>query len=312
MKNTKFISIIGTLIVVAAVVATTYAFQEPANAPTDGDSSAGSLLNLMAGNGFASTEDSLHAIRQKINGITGPAHQWVGTSLQFRNSDGTWGASTDLKGPVGAKGSTGPQGPVGPQGIQGIPGTSGTSSWTDGTGKVTTAMKVGIGKTNPAYELDVAGTIHATYDLNIQRNAALGGYLLVGTNVQNPNPPAYPGDGHIKSYGPVEATAFQTTSDARLKKDVRTLDNSLEKILQLRGVSYKWKDASLKDNDAQIGVIAQEVEKVYPEVVETGKDGYKSVEYGNLIAPLIEAVKTQQAEIESLKVEINNLKVVCK
>lgn len=102
----------------------------------------------------------------------------------------------------------------------------------------------------------------------------------------------------------VGSNAFFYMSDARLKTNVADLSNSLSRIMSLRGVSFDWKKTGASD----VGLIAQEVEKIYPEVVYTGDDGIKSVEYGHLIAPLIEAVKAQQREIEELKAEIAALK----
>lgn len=104
--------------------------------------------------------------------------------------------------------------------------------------------------------------------------------------------------------GNVTANWFIYNSDRRLKDNIVPLSSSLEKILSLNGYSFSWKSTGAKD----IGVIAQEVEAVYPELVHTNSTGFKSVEYGNLIAPLIEAVKTQQKEIESLKAEVEALK----
>lgn len=101
----------------------------------------------------------------------------------------------------------------------------------------------------------------------------------------------------------VGSNAFFYMSDARLKKDVSTLSDALEKILGLRGVSFTLKSTGKKS----VGLIAQEVEKVYPELVTTVPDGYKSVEYGNLVAPLIEAVKAQQRHIEALEARIRLL-----
>ena len=82
-------------------------------------------------------------------------------------------------------------------------------------------------------------------------------------------------------------------SDSRYKKDIRTLPSALQNILSLRGVSYYWKDGS--DTSQHIGVISQEVEKVYPQLVRTDEDGYKSVAYSHLVSPLIEAVKELHA-----------------
>tara|TARA_R100001460_G_scaffold12324_1_gene28388 strand:- start:1273 stop:1983 length:711 start_codon:yes stop_codon:yes gene_type:complete len=96
--------------------------------------------------------------------------------------------------------------------------------------------------------------------------------------------------------GSVTATGNITAfSDVALKEDINTISDALTKILNLRGVSYSRKDTKQKS----IGVIAQEVEKILPEVVENGE--YKSVAYGNIVALLIEAVKDLNREIQLLK-----------
>jgi hypothetical protein len=87
-----------------------------------------------------------------------------------------------------------------------------------------------------------------------------------------------------------DVTAF---SDERLKSDIETIDNALDKVMSMRGVSYT------KQAEKGIGVIAQEIEKVLPEVVTDGE--YKSVAYGNIVGVLIEAIKEQQKQIDELK-----------
>jgi hypothetical protein len=86
------------------------------------------------------------------------------------------------------------------------------------------------------------------------------------------------------------------TSDERLKKNIQTVPAALDKVMQLRGVSFDWRDGL----DSGLGVVAQEVEAVVPEMVHTGEDGYKSVKYSQISALLIEAMKEQQAHIEAL------------
>jgi hypothetical protein len=97
----------------------------------------------------------------------------------------------------------------------------------------------------------------------------------------------------------------ESTSDAKLKTNVKTIENGLEKVLSLRGVEYDRIDI----DSHQIGVIAQEVEEIIPEVVSTNKEtGTKSVAYGNLVGVLIEAIKDLKVEITELKSEIDELK----
>jgi len=85
-------------------------------------------------------------------------------------------------------------------------------------------------------------------------------------------------------------------SDARIKTNIKTLENALDKVKSLRGVSFERKDSGIKN----IGVIAQEVEAIVPELVRES-DGLKSVAYGNIVALLIEAVKEQNKKIEELE-----------
>lgn len=97
-----------------------------------------------------------------------------------------------------------------------------------------------------------------------------------------------------------DITAF---SDERLKENIETIPNALEKVSQLRGVKFTRKDTGKKS----IGVIAQEIEKVIPEVVSTtdNRDEMKSVAYGNVVGLLIEAIKDLQQEVEELKSNAN-------
>jgi hypothetical protein len=111
--------------------------------------------------------------------------------------------------------------------------------------------------------------------------------------------------------GPVTATAFNPPSDARFKTNVVPLSGSLAKVQKLQGVSFDWNRAAFPKRNfsegRQIGLIAQETEKIVPEVVSTDKEGYKSLSYDKLTALLIEAVKEQQATISDLKSRVANL-----
>ncbi len=99
--------------------------------------------------------------------------------------------------------------------------------------------------------------------------------------------------GDSRIWGDLTADAFLYSSDERLKENIQTVDSALDKVLQLRGVSFDWK----KDGESTYGFIAQEVEQIFPELVKTNDDGYKAVLYGNLVSPVVEAIKEQQEEI---------------
>lgn len=94
---------------------------------------------------------------------------------------------------------------------------------------------------------------------------------------------------------------INSNSDIKLKKNIKTLTNSLDKVLQMRGVEFDRIDVEGKH---QIGFIAQEIEEIYPELVSENQ-GTKSVAYGNITAILVEAIKDQQKQIEELKSQIN-------
>ncbi len=103
---------------------------------------------------------------------------------------------------------------------------------------------------------------------------------------------------NITASGTIQGAEVTATSDERLKSDIQTIDNALDKVMSMRGVTYTMQDQK------GTGVVAQEIEKILPEVVVDGEE-YKSVAYGNIVGILIEAIK-------DLKKEINEHKQGCK
>lgn len=133
---------------------------------------------------------------------------------------------------------------------------------------VTGAGNVGIGTTTPGQKLDVAGAAHAS--------------------------------------------SFPTSSDVRFKTNIKPLTAVLEKLATIRGVSFEWNElyASLgrSTGHGEIGVIAQEVEAVFPELVTTwGDQGYRAVDYGRLTAVLLEAIKELHADNQALNQRVEQL-----
>lgn len=93
--------------------------------------------------------------------------------------------------------------------------------------------------------------------------------------------------GDLTVTGDVQAANFNTTSDIALKENLNIIDSPLAKIEQLNGYTFNWKE----NKKEAIGIVAQEVEKVFPELVVTGTDGVKRVNYDSLIPVMLEAIK---------------------
>ncbi len=131
---------------------------------------------------------------------------------------------------------------------------------------------VGIGINNPTADLHVNGTVKIEMLPPLPSTSDL----------------RYTSDG----------TLARSSSDRRLKTDIQTLKGSLDRVLQLRGVSYVWKED--KETGEQIGMIAQEVREVVPEIVNQGEDGFYSIDYTETVGLLVEAIKDQQMMINKL------------
>jgi hypothetical protein len=107
--------------------------------------------------------------------------------------------------------------------------------------------------------------------------------------------------GNVYAGGVVSGLDLLSTSDKRLKKNIKTIKTPLNTVQELRGVTFQWK----KSGKDSIGVIAQEVEEIIPQVVEIDGNGNKTVSYGSMVGLLIEAIKEQQEQINELKRIIN-------
>ena len=111
---------------------------------------------------------------------------------------------------------------------------------------------------------------------------------------------AYTQSGGFYVNGTMTASGNVTAySDEKLKDNIEPIENPIEKVKGINGVTFNRND--IEGNPRQTGVIAQEVETVLPEVVETDEKGIKTVSYGNMVGLLIEAIKEQQDEIERLR-----------
>ncbi len=114
--------------------------------------------------------------------------------------------------------------------------------------------------------------------------------------------------------GRIDATndiVAYSSSDRRFKNNIKPIENPLDKINKISGNTFDWNEETKIEHGYDgndVGVIAQEIEEVLPQLVQTRESGYKAVKYDKLVALLIEGIKEQQIQINDMKVEIENLK----
>jgi len=197
------------------------------------------------------------------------------------------------------------------------------------------AGNIGIGTTSPQERVHFGSARPTSYAIRIDRNDgvdrqsyighdSLGAFIRVSDDndtwsfrddngdqliTANPNTARVgigttnPGSA-LEVEGDIRAGAFFYSSDQSLKKNVKKIESGLEKIQRLQGVSFEWKE----DGRKSLGLVAQDVEKVFPELVSASETtGLKSLGYGELVAPLVEALKEQQGQIEELNAKVERL-----
>lgn len=190
---------------------------------------------------------------------------------------------SSVQGTTGALGTQGPVGPPGPNGPPGPPGPPG-----------------GTGDVGPVGPPGPNTTINATADA--------GTNYIVGVGSVGSAQTAKACTSVYMSSSVLYATDFIIPSDERLKVDINEIDNALENVMTLSGAKYRWNDVAKKlgygDDSMQIGVIAQEIANVYPEIIETNNRGYLNVKYDRLAAVLIQAIKELNQKVVELQKKV--------
>jgi hypothetical protein len=158
---------------------------------------------------------------------------------------------------------------------------TGTGS-TSGFGVTTTGLVF-----NPSSNSLGIGTTNPTSKLTVQGNISVSGFSTFS--------------GDVFVTGIITATDYDSASDIRLKENIQKIDNPIDKIIRIDGVTFDWKS----NNKSSMGVIAQNIEKVLPQLVH-GEDS-KTVNYNGIIGLLIECVKTQQEQIDNLNRRLDDL-----
>ena len=130
---------------------------------------------------------------------------------------------------------------------------------------------------------------------------SVAGDITANGNIAGDSSTNITGIADITASGTVQAGNFDSTSDVRLKTNIQPIDDPIAKVIQIEGVSFNWK----KDNRPALGVIADQVQEILPELVHG--DDPKTVNYNGLVGLLIEVVKDQQKQIDSLNDRISKL-----
>jgi len=197
----------------------------------------------------------------------------------------------------GATGATGSSGSSGANGSSGSSGTSGSSGASGAVTSFTTGANDRV--VTATSTTGIKGESNLIYNATANSLTIVAGGLHVGSGVTP------------TTVGKITATndivAF-LSSDRRLKENIIPIPNALEKVMQINGVSFDWipltdeQEKTIHGNKGHdIGVIAQEIEAILPELVTTRDTGFKAVKYEKIVALLIEAIKELKAEINELK-----------
>ena len=159
--------------------------------------------------------------------------------------------------------------------------------------------------------IDQYGTSAAEARLRIFNTTEANGIIIkengfIGMGTSNPTV-------RLQVAGDIIANSIAGSSDSRFKTNILPIENPLQKVLKLQGVTFDWKTKEFPNRmfseNRALGFIAQEVEQVIPEVVQTenSTEGFKSVQYDKVVALLVEAIKEQQKQIEQLQQEVKEL-----
>jgi len=188
---------------------------------------------------------------------------------------------------------------------------------------------VGIGQfPNASYKLDVNGSIRFANTLkNLSSNMYIDSisniYFQSGGNTKMTMTSTGLGIGvspsaelHVDGNVIVtqDITAFYTSSDKRLKTNIKTIENPLQIIKNIRGVRFNWNEKAMEINNSidldkiEMGVIAQEIEEYIPEIIKKGLSDYMAVRYEKIAPLLIEGIKSQQTQIETMTTQMDIMK----
>ena len=232
------------------------------------------------------------------------AANWLGRFRNVANGAAVYVSNADG---YGMSINPGTNADAGTYALQVHKGDGGVSLYAGGAGKV------GIGTNTPVAPLHVVGSAYLEDRLRLMRPDGVN-YVDFNTDYHlmfraiGTDDTGGAGVFELHSDGTAWlAGGLSQNSDRRLKYDINTVGNALNKVMQMRGVTYRWNQnqpgGRVPDSRIHYGFVAQEVEEVLPEIVVENSNGYKTVSYSEVSSVLVEAIKEQQQLIKQLEKE---------
>ena len=187
---------------------------------------------------------------------------------------------------------------------------------TAGNVNVTTTGRLGVGTDDPDYKLDVAG--NAGFNEYLRHNGDTDTHIRfqanqvdisAGGNVYSYDGAAFNLTGHLSASGNISGSQIEASgdiiafgsSDRNLKDNIQPIENPLEKMDKIGGYTFVWNDKQNVYKGKDIGVVAQEIQEIMPEIVATRANGYLGVKYEKIVPLLIESIKELKQEIDEIK-----------
>ena len=197
---------------------------------------------------------------------------------------------------------------------------------TAGNVNVTTNGRLGVGTDDPDYKLDVAG--NAGFNEYLYHNGDTNTHvrfqadqvdISAGGNVYSYDGAAFNLTGHLSASGNISGSQIEASgdiiafgsSDRELKDNIQPIENPLEKMEKIGGYTFIWNDKQSTYKGKDVGVVAQEIQEVLPEIVSGRANGYLGVKYEKIVPLLIESIKENTKKIKELEQEINEINKNC-
>jgi hypothetical protein len=274
---------------------------------------AGTNITLSNNSGEGATP-TIGLTNNTISGIalgSNLATLTIGTGLSGTSYNGSGAVTIANTGVTSITTNTGLSSNVGATGAVTIT-NSGVTSNVAGTGISVSGATGAVTITNSGVTSIVAGTGVSRDSATGAVTISIGQAVATSSNVQFNSLGI--GMAASATAGRIDATndiVAYSSSDIRFKENIKPIENALEKISKISGNTYDWKAENKAEHGYEgndVGVIAQEIEAVLPQLVQTRENGFKAVKYDKLVALLIEGIKEQQTQIHSLTIEIEKLK----